>query len=163
MTDAPRNLIHLWDYGWLDRDEVTIPSCNTVSEVIAAYFRSESFGTSFVGPLPDRFPDLHGPFQRSAVSEDDFIPISSSEFAAHLRALRQPDGFTSPADDDQWRAVENAASELERNHSWLIMFRLTEQHREKFHEWGSVLDIFREFLFANPHSERLSRFIIGYD
>lgn len=52
MTDAPRNLIHLWDYGWLDRDEVAIPSCNTVSEVILAYVHSESFGTSFVGPLP---------------------------------------------------------------------------------------------------------------
>jgi hypothetical protein len=159
----PRNLIHLWDYGWLDRDEVAIPSCETISEVIAAYIRSESFGTSFVGPRPDLTPELHGPFRRSAVSEADFVSLSSSEFLNELRTLCQPDGFTSAADNDQWRALEHAASEFERNHSWIIMLCLTEKHCERFHEWGSVLYIFREFLFANPYSERLSRFIVGYD
>ncbi|MGA2498716.1 MAG: hypothetical protein ABSH20_13305 [Tepidisphaeraceae bacterium] len=158
---APRDLVHLWDYGWLNCDEVVIPPCNSVSEVISAYVRSDSFGTSFVGPLPDPMPELHGPFWRKGVAEDDFQLISTSQFAMELRAIRQHEDFGSPVDDTQWQAVEYVTSKLEQHSKWLIALRLTEKHREKFHDWGFVLWLFREFLFANPNSDRLSRCVFG--
>lgn len=163
MTASSRNLISLWDYGWLDRNEVVIPRCDSASEVISAYIRSDSFGTSFVGPQLNLEPDLHGPFLRASITPDDFQLISADQFATEIRAIRQPEGFTSPADDTQWQAVERVTSELARENRWIFALRLTEKDSQRFHDWGFVLDVFREFLFANPASDQLSRCIVGYD
>ena len=108
-------------------------------------------------------PDLHGPFWRASIAIDDFQLISSEQFATGIQAVRQPEGFTEPADDAQWQAVERITSELARRSRWIFALRLTEQDSERFHDWGVVLSVFREFLFANPGSDRLSRCVVGYD
>ena len=89
--------------------------------------------------------------------------ISSGQFATEIQAVRQPEGFTEPVDDAQWQAVERITSELARRSRWIFALRLTEQDSERFHDWGVVLSVFREFLFANPGSDRLSRCVVGYD
>ena len=43
------------------------------------------------------------------------------------------------------------------------MLRLTEDDVDKFHDWGFVLSVFREFIFVNPNSENVVRLIFGYD
>ena len=163
MTDTSRNLILLWDYGWLDRSVVAIPPCDQPSDVVAAYLRSDDFGTSFVGLQPTVTPDLHGPFWRASITPDDFYLLSSEQFAAAVATIRQPEDFTSPADDAQWQAVEQVTSSLARSHQWIFALRLTEEDRDHWHEWGFVLTIFREFLFADPGSDRLERCVFGYD
>ena len=157
------DLLRLWDYGWLDVDEVVIPRCHSVSEVIEAYVNSPSFGRSFAGPPPDAVPELHGPFWRASVAVDDFRLIDSSQFAVELESIRRQEQFDSPPDDNQWQAVREVTSNLERTSKWIIALRLTEQDREKFHDWGFVLWLFREFLFGNEGCDRLGRCIFGYD
>lgn len=163
MTVTSRNLVSLWDYGWLDCSVITIPPCDQPPDVIVAYLGSEHFGTSFVGPQSDVAPDIHGPFWRASISPDDFCLLSPEQLAATVATIRQPEDFTSPADDAQWQVVEQVTSSLARSHQWIFALRLTEEDRDHWHEWGFVLTIFREFLFADPGSNRLERCIFGYD
>lgn len=63
----------------------------------------------------------------------------------------------------QWQAVERLASEVSSRHAWLFMLRFTEDDQERFHEWGFVLTIFREFICASPDTEFAERLVFGYD
>jgi len=163
MTQPPRQLLSLWDYGWLDHNEFLLPPCPSPQEVVAAYLRSNSFGTSFVGPNLDQVKDLHGPFRRELIATTDFQFVNASEFHDQVQAIRHPKGFSEPASDEQWQGVELLTSELEKRYSWIIRLRLTDDNVEKFHDWGFVLTIFQEFLLANPNSEEVSRLVFGYD
>ena len=145
------------DYGWLNYSEVAISPCDTVSEIVSAYIRSNSFGASFIGPQNDRQLELHGPFWRASITPDDFQLISPDQFAAAFQAIRQPEGFTSPANDTQWHAVEEVTSRLVNTNRWILMLRLTEKDSDHLHDWGFVFTVFREFLFANPDSDHLFR------
>jgi hypothetical protein len=163
MTESQRQILPLWDYGWLDLNEIKLPPCGQPRELIEAYLNSKEFGTSFVGKEIDDAPTLHGPFWRNSITADDFQIIDSDTFYTQIRRVRQPEGFDEPANEEQWSAVENLISKLEPQYQWLIMLRLTEDDVDKFHDWGFVLSVFREFIFANPNSENVVRLIFGYD
>jgi hypothetical protein len=163
MTQPHRQLLPLWDYGWLDCNEIKLPPCNHLEELVDAYLRSNSFGTSFVGPELEDAPELHGPFWRTSITADDFQVIDSDSFYAQIQSARQPEGFAEPVDEEQWSAVENLISKLEPQYQWVIMLRLTEKDVDKLHDWGFVLDIFREFILANPNSENVTRLVFGFD
>jgi hypothetical protein len=163
MTQPPRQLLSLWDYGWLDHNEFLLPPCSNSQEVVATYLRSDSFGTSFVGPSLDQAEDLHGPFRRELIAPTDFQLVSPGEFHDQVQSIRHPEGFSEPASDEQWRAVELLISELEKRYRWILRLGLTDDNAEKFHDWGYVLNIFQEFLLANPNSEPVSRLVFGYD
>lgn len=158
MTQPHRQLLSLWDnYGWLDYNEIKLSPCNRPEELVDAYLSSNSFGTSFVGPELDDAPTLHGPFWRTSITADDFQVIDSDTFYAQIRSVRQP------ASEEQWAAVENLISKLKSQYQWLFMLRLTEDNADKFHDWGFVLSVFREFILANPNSENVARLVFGYD
>jgi len=163
MTQPQKQLLSLWDYGWLDYNEIKLPPCDQPRKLIDAYLSENSFGSSFVGTELDDAPSLHGPFWRTALTADDFQVIDSNTFYAQIQRVRQPEGFSEPADEEQWSAVENLISRLEPQYQWLIMLRLTEEDDDRFHDWGFVLTIFREFILANPNSENVARLIFGYD
>ena len=163
MTQPQRQLLSLWDYGWLDYHKIKLPPCNQPRELIDLYLKSNSFGTSFVGPELDDTPTLRGPFWRTSIAANDFQVIDSDTFYAQIVRVRQPEGFNEPADEEHWIAVENLISKLEAQYQWLFMLRLTEDDADKFHDWGFVLWVFREFILANPHSENVARLVFGYD
>lgn len=163
MTQPQRQLLPLWDYGWLDFNEIVLPSCNHPQELIEAYLKSDTFGTSFVGQELDDAPMLHGPFWRTSIAAIDFQLIDSDTFYEQVQRIRQPEGFTETPDTEQWSAVEELITKIERQNQWLIMLNLTEDNADKFHEWGFVLTIFREFLMANPNSENVVRLVFGFD
>jgi hypothetical protein len=163
MTQPQRQLLSLWDYGWLDYNEIKLSPCNQPHELIDAYLNSNSFGTSFVGPELEDAPALHGPFRRTSITADDFQVIDSDTFYAQIQRVRQPEGFDEPANEEQWSAVENLINQLQPKHQWLIMLRLTEDDAGKFHDFGFVLWVFREFILANPNSENVARIVFGFD
>jgi hypothetical protein len=164
MSQPQRQLFSLWDYGWLDYNEIKLAPCNQTRELIDSYLSSDIFGTSFVGPeLNNDEQTLHGPFWRTSITADDFQVIDSDTFYAQIRSVQQPEGFDEPADEEQWRAVENLISKVKSQYQWLIMLRLTEDDADKFHDWGYVLCVFREFLLANPNSEDVARLVFGFD
>lgn len=163
MAQIKRQLLPLWDYGWLDLNEIKLPPCNQPQELIEAYLKSDLFGTSFVGQELDDAPMLHGAFWRNSITAEDFQVIDSATFDAQIQRVRQPEGFSEPVNDEQWSAVEKLATELKQQYQWLIMLRLTEDDGDKFHDWGFVLDIFREFILANPNSENVVRLVFGFD
>jgi hypothetical protein len=162
-TQPQRQLLPLWDYGWLDYNEIKLSSCGQPQELIAAYLNSKYFGTSFVGQELDDAPTLHGAFWRTSVEANDFQVIDSVTFDAQIQCIRQPEGFSEPVNKEQWSAVENLVSKLEHQYQWLIMLRLTEEDEDKLHDWGFVLTIFREFILANPNSENVVRLVFGFD
>lgn len=163
MTQLQRQLLPLWDYGWLDLNEIKLPPCGQPRELIEAYLNSNDFGTSFVGQELDDAPTLHGAFWRTSIEANDFQLIDSATFDAQIQRVRQPEGFTEPVSEEQWSAVEDLVTKLKHQYQWLIMLRLTEDDADKFHDWGFVLTIFREFLLANPNSENVVRLVFGYD
>jgi hypothetical protein len=163
MTQPQRQLLPLWDYGWLDFNEIVLPPCNQPQELIEAYLKSDTFGTSFVGQELDDAPMLHGAFWRTSIAASDFQLIDSDTFYEQIQRIRQPEGFGESVDEEQWSAVEELVTKLERQNQWLIMLNLTEDNADKFHDWGFVLTIFREFLLANPNSENVVRLVFGYD
>ena len=163
MTQIQRQLLPLWDYGWLDLNEFKLPPCGQARKLIEAYLKSNYFGTSFVGQKLDDAPNLHGAFWRDSITADDFQLIDSATFDAQIQSIRQHEGFDEPVSAEQWSAVENLMTKLKSQHQWLIMLRLTEDDGDKFHDWGFVLWVFREFLLANPNSENVVRLVFGYD
>lgn len=165
MTLPSRHLLALWDYGWLDHNEFQLTACYDSQKLIESYLSSKYFGSSFVGPTLEETeaPELHGPFWRSKITVNDFQLIGSDEFYDRVQEIRQPTGFTSAASDEQWQAVNLLISKLKVQYKWFFNLQLTEQDSEKFHDWGFVLTIFREFLLANPDSKNVSTIIFGYD
>jgi hypothetical protein len=163
MTDLARDILPLWNYGWCDHDSLVVPILNKPEDVISSYINSESFCTSFVGPKRDFFPELHGPFFKSLISESDFEQISHQQFNNLLGGLRQPEGFSAPATEGDWDPVLRLATEVSARNAWCFKLRPNENDFDRFHEWGSVLEVFREFLFANPDSEMIERLVFGYD
>ena|SRR5215217_2036486 len=163
MTQQSRQLFPLWDFGWLDHSELRLPACRESQDVVAAYLSSDRFATSFVGPNEEKAPDLHGAFWRASIGVSDFLLISKTEFYDHIQAIRQPQGFSEPASDEQWQTGERVIAAIQPRYTWIMMLRLTEESEESFHEWGFVLTIFREFLLANPDAEHVSRLVFGYD
>lgn len=163
MTQPQRKLLPLWDYGWLDLNKIKLPSCSQPQELIEAYLNSNWFGTSLVGQELDDAPTLHGAFWRTSIEANDFQLVDSATFDAQIQSIRQPEGFSEPVNEEQWSPVEHLVTELKHQYQWLIMLRLTEDDGDKFHDWGFVLTIFREFLMANPNSENAVRLVFGFD
>lgn len=125
--------------------------------------QDESFQTSFVGPEFERAELLHGPFWRSSVNVEDFLLLNPDEFYEDIQTIRQPSNFREPVGDDQWKAVGDLLKTIQPQFEWLIKLSLTEKDSDKFHDSGFVLDIFREYLLANPNSSRVMRLAFGYD
>ena len=162
-VETTDNLIGLWGFGWLDHCELKLPNGNTWQEVVASYIGSESFQTSFLPP-DEKSPGIHGPFKQNQISVDDFELLSVEEFYERIQEIRQPEGFTEPADDEQWRQVGDLLAKIQPKYEWLIQLRLNEKSEERFHDWGFVLGIvFREFFLANPQSETAYRLVFSLD
>jgi hypothetical protein len=163
MVQPARNLLPLWDHGWCDCNELELGPSQSWQEVVSSYLRDESFGTSFVGPEFEHTEFLHGPFWRSKVNAGDFVLLNPVEFYEDLQTIRQPSNFQEPVSDAQWTAVEDRLERLRSESEWVIKLRLTEIDSDRFHDWGRVLDIFREYLFANPNLSGVTRLTFGYD
>jgi hypothetical protein len=163
MITASRSLLSLWDYGWCDHARLPVTRTNVAADIIREYLRSDDFGTSFVGPQLDSAPELHGPFRRALISESDFELVSPERFLELIAVIRFPEGFSEPVSDEHWQEIQKLTSELRSRHSWFFALRFTEDDSTLFHEWGSVLTIFREFICASPDSDFAERLVFGYD
>ena len=163
MVQPSRNILSLWDHGWCDCNELELPRSESWQEVVRAYLQDTSFQTSFVGPELEHAELLHGPFWRAEVNPEDFRLLAVEEFYEDVQSIRQPPNFLEPVSDDQWRDVGDRLKMIQPNFEWLIKLRLTEIDTNKHHDWGFVLTIFREYLFANPNSAQVSRLTFGYD
>lgn len=163
MSQPYRQILSLWDYGWLDYNEIRLPPCNQPRQLIDAYLNDEGFGTSFVGRELDREPAIHGPFRRTLITANDFQIVDFNILYTQIRRVRQWQGSDEPPDEAQWLAVENLLTILGSRYRWFFMLRLTEEDADKFHDWGFVLWLFREFLLANPNSENTARLVFGFD
>jgi hypothetical protein len=157
-----RTLLPLWDYGWVDCGQISLPGIQSPSDAPRAYLRSPDFGTSFVGPKRDDFSDIHGPFRRDTLSEQDFVALNETEFRRQVASIRHPQGFSEAASDYQWRPIEMLVSDVCRGSVAIYMLRFTEQSRDRFHDWGHVLYVFREFLCLAPDLSA-TRIVFGYD
>lgn len=162
-SETQRSLLPLWDYGWVDEATISLPPAKDFKMLVRSYLASESFGTSFVGPQEDVSPDIHGPFLRTKISVAHYFPLSPSEFIDEIQLIRQPPGFREQASDDQWEPVQKVATELAKRHMWVSKLMPNEENIELHHEFGWILTIFREYLFANPDSSVLSRLVFGMD
>ena len=157
-----RPFLSLWDFGWIDQDQISLPGIQTAAEVPAAYYQSREFDTSFIGQKQKTDRGIHGPFRTDALSESDFILLTVLEFRAEIARIRQPETFYAPATDEQWLRVEALTSELCDKSTAIYMLRFTEQDRDRFHEMGWVLHFFREFICIG-HDLAVTRVVIGYD
>ncbi len=161
--ESTENLIGLWDFGWLEHSAIELPSAITWQALVASYIDSDYFQTSFLPP-DTRAPGIHGPFNQNQIRVDDFELLSVDEFYQRIQVIRQPQGFSEPADDEQWRQVGDLLAKLQPDFQWLIQLRLSEDDEDRFHDAGFVLGIiFREFLLANPQSERAYRLVFSLD
>jgi hypothetical protein len=158
-----RSLLHLWDFGWLDFHDLKIDVPVSPEEFVARYLCSNAFGTSFVGPALDVMPDLHGPFRRSAVEASHFKMLSTAQLEAHLAEIRNIADFGAPPTLEQWTPVEDRILSMHRANAWTLALALDERDKEQFHDWGSILWLFREYVFATPGSCAAYRAVFGYD
>jgi hypothetical protein len=84
-----------------------------------------------------------------------------SELGQYLESVKL---FETSDDDAAERAKMSIhlRSAFERGQRCYVLSR-DERNHELLHEWGSVLFVFREFLFIGTERNCVERFIIGYD
>jgi hypothetical protein len=159
METAPI-LVRLWDYGWLCRDRVKLAGALSDAALIEQYVASPAFHTSFLPNDKDE-TGIHGPFVAERIMAADFVTLREAELGRYLESVQHSD---TPGEDagerDKMSPHLQAAFEGGRR---CYVLRRDERDRELFHEWGSVLFVFREFLFVGPERDGVERFVIGYD
>ena len=153
-------LARLWDYGWLSRDRVTLTGAASDAELIGQYVASPAFHTSFLPNDKDE-TGLHGPFVAGRITAADFVPLREDELGPYLESVELSD---TPGEDAAERAkvLPHLRAAFAGGRRCYVL-RRDERDRELFHEWGSVLFVFREFLFIGPERDSVERFVIGYD
>jgi hypothetical protein len=158
--DTTPIVARLWDYGWLCRDTVQLAPAASDSQLLQRYVSSPSFHTSFLPSDKDE-TGIHGPFEAGRLSADDYTPLGEADLESYLESVELSE---VPGDDVAERAkllpYLRCAFAAGRR---CYVLRRDERDRELFHEWGIVLFVFREFLFADERRESLERFVIGYD
>lgn len=159
MATAPV-IVRLWDYGWLCRDWVKLAGTSSDTELIEQYVASPAFHTSFLPNDKDE-TGIHGPFVAERITSADFVPLREAELEQHLESVR----LSKTPDDDVaecGKALLYLSAAFEGDCRCYVL-SVDERNRELFHEWGSVLFVFREFLFVGAERDCLERFVIGYD
>ena len=159
METAPI-LTRLWDYGWLCRDRVKLAGASSDAALIEQYVVSPAFYTSFVPNDKDE-TGIHGPFVAARISATDFLALREDELGKYLESVQLSD---TPGADAAERAkiLAHLRAAFEGDPRCYVLTR-DERNRELFHEWGSVLFVFREFLFIGAERDSVERFVIGYD
>lgn len=159
MASAPI-VARLWDYGWLCHDRVKLAVASSDAAVIEQYVASRVFHTSFLPNEKDE-TGIHGPFLAERIGAADFVSLREDELEHYLESIQLSE---TPGDD----AVERAKMSLHLREAFqecrrcYVLIR-DERNRELFHEWGTVLFVFREFLFIGPERDCVERYVIGYD
>jgi len=92
----------------------------------------------------------------------DFVPISLPEFRAKVAQIRRPIEILEPASDEQWKPVESLVSDLCDRTIAIYMLRFTEVDRNRFHDFGWIHRIFREFICVQ-NDLTITRVVFGYD
>lgn len=150
--------LKLWDYGWLDHDTVQLSPAASDQDLLSQYISSTHFRTSFV---PGGSGDIHGPFKASGIWVNDFEALKADDLEAYLQSIELSE---KPGEDEAQR--RKLWGELQKPfQSKLRCYALkpNERSKERFHDWGFVLLIFRELLFVGPQRDRLERYVVGYD
>ncbi len=129
-------------------------------ELVQQYVTSPAFHTSFLPSDKDE-TGIHGPFEAGCISADDYIPLHEADLERYLESIELSE---TPGDDVAERAklLPHLRSEFAGGRRCYVL-RRDERDTDFFHEWGFVLFVFREFLFAEEQRDRLERFVIGYD
>ena len=163
MTNTPRQILHLWDFGWCDHNTIIVPPIHKPSDMVQYYLNHDAFYSSFVGPNNDYTDDIHGPFWKSLISESDFEQINQEQFLFHIGAIRHPTEWETAVPHDQWDCALELACQIASRNTWCFRLVPNETCGDRFHDWGYVLDLFREFIFSNPNTKTIERLIFGYD
>ncbi len=159
MKPAPI-VVRLWDYGWLSQDRVELPAAPSDAALIQEYVASPAFHTSFLPNDKDE-TGIHGPFQAGRIAAADFLPLAEPGLEPYLQSIELSE---SPGEDEIQRAkVLPYLRSAFHGGSRCYVLKADERSKDLFHDWGSVLWVFREFLFVGSGRDRLDRFIIGYD
>lgn len=159
MDTAPI-VTRVWDYGWLCHDTVQLSAAASDVELVQQYVASPAFHTSFLPSDKDE-TGIHGPFEAGRIGAEDYIPLHEADLESYLESVELSE---TPGADVAERAkllphLRNAFAGGRR----CYVLRRDERDKELFHEWGFVLCVFREFLFAGQQRDSLERFVIGYD
>ena len=159
MDTAPI-VTRLWDFGWLYHDTVQLSAAASDLELVQQYVASPAFHTSFLPSDKDE-SGIHGPFDARRISADDYVPLQQADLESYLASVELSE---TPGDDVAQRAklLPHLRSAFSAGRRCYVL-RRDERDKELFHDWGFVLWVFREFLFAGPQRGRLERFVIGYD
>jgi len=153
-------LTRLWDYGWLCHDRVKLAGASSDALLIEQYVASPTFHTSFAPNDKDE-TGIHGPFVAARITAADFLPLREVELGAYLASVELSD---KPGEDvaEYAKMLPHLLAAFEGGRRCYVLSR-DERSRELFHEWGSVLFVFRELLFIGPERDSMERFVIGYD
>jgi len=165
VIPSARTIVPLWDYGWLDYAQIKLQPYNDAAELLDNYLACKDFRTSFLGPIRDFTPLVHGPFLIDQLSSKDFELLDARTFEQRFLMLRQPEDFTEPIGVDQWNIVEKRMAELLDRNDLIWSLKLTEKdvNGAKAHEAGSIHTLFREFIFGLPNTAIAERLVVGYD
>jgi hypothetical protein len=150
----------LWDYGWLCRDSLQFSASASDSELVQQYVASTAFHTSFLPNDKDE-TGIHGPFVAFRIRAEDYMPLLESDLESYLASVELSE---TPGDDVVERAklLPHLRSAFAGGRRCYVL-RRDERDKQLFHDWGFVLFVFREFLFAGPQRDGLERIVIGYD
>jgi len=159
MKTAP-TIVRLWDYGWLSQDWVELPAAPSDAALIQEYVASPAFHTSFLPSDKDE-TGIHGPFRADRIAAVDFLSLEEPGLEPYLQSVELSE---TPGEDEIERAkVLPYLRSSFGGGSQCYVLKADEKSKDLFHDWGSVLWVFREFLFIGSGRDRLHRFIIGYD
>ena len=152
----------IWDYGWLCKDQITLPAVGSDAALIEQYISSPTFHTSFLPSDKDE-TGIHGPFIASKISTSDFVKFEPHQTEIYLKDLLNSEEWSEPADAYQFSAVFQQLQNAFDSNSRCYLLRFSEADTELMHDWGFVFTVFREFLFVDNARDTITRFVLGYD
>jgi hypothetical protein len=129
-------------------------------EVLALLIRHARYRDSYAAPEFKDAGTIHGPYWLSAITAEDFVPVSAADAEALLRTWAN---YTVPLNDDDSAAMEREV--YPRIRQATCRYQLADLRDTAEHDWGYVVgsDGFHEFVLINRQTNDVALLVASDD
>lgn len=151
----------LWDFGWCSILKYGYSEDD--KELIDELLNNKYYKMTYIQPFSSETfdADIHGPFISTKIRKSDFIRISEEKFREYIKNIYEDKEFSEEPNRDQKSTVDNFLENIQKSEIYAL--NLNENNKDKIHETGWILILFKEFLIIDKTNSYIYQIIFGYD